>query len=66
MKWVIDKIYVRNPIQFTSVRRNEVKSKILAGNVLQVYNGADKPLYISTKMRILFREHQCFCAMCLM
>lgn len=28
MRWIIDKIYVKNPIQFTSVRRNEVTSKI--------------------------------------
>lgn len=55
MRWVIDKIHVVNPVQFTSVRRNEVKSKILAGNVLQVYNGADKPLYISTKAEIVQR-----------
>lgn len=34
MRWIIDKIYVKNPIQFTSVRRNEVKSKILASNGL--------------------------------
>lgn len=61
MKWVIDKIYVRNPIQFTSVRRNEVKSKILAGNVLQVYNGADKPLYISTKEDIVQRASLLLC-----
>ena len=38
MKWVIDKIYVRKPIQFTSIRRNEVKSKILASSVLNVMN----------------------------
>ena len=25
LRWVIDKIYVKNPIRFTSVRRNEVK-----------------------------------------
>ena len=55
MRWVIDKIYVVNPVQFTSVRRNEVKSKISAGNVLQVYNGAKKPLYISTKAEIVQR-----------
>ena len=61
MRWVIDKIYVRNPIQFTSVRRNEVKSKILAGNVLQVYNGADKPLYISTKEDIVQRASLLLC-----
>ena len=55
MKWIIDKIHVVNPIRFTSVRRNEVKSKILASNVLQVYNGADKPLYISAKSDIVQR-----------
>ncbi len=55
MKWVIDKIYVKNPIRFTSVRRNEVKSKISANNVLQAYNGADKTLYISTKEDIVQR-----------
>ena len=55
MRWVIDKIHVVNPVQFTSVRRNEVKSKISAGNVLQVYNGAKKPLYISTKSEIVQR-----------
>ena len=27
MRWVIDKIYVRKPIQFTSIRRNEVKKR---------------------------------------
>ena len=52
MRWVIDKIHVVNPVQFTSVRRNEVKSKISAGNVLQVYNGAKKPLYIALPSRL--------------
>lgn len=28
MKWCIDKIYVKKPVKFTSVRRNEVKSKV--------------------------------------
>ena len=55
MKWVIDRIHVVNPVRFTSVRRNEVKSKILASNVLQAYNGAKKPLYISTKSDIVQR-----------
>lgn len=55
LKWVIDKIYVIRPIQFTSVRRNEVKSKISAGNVLQAYNGSKKPLYLSTKSEIVQR-----------
>ena len=55
MRWIIDRIHVVNPVRFTSVRRNEVKSKISAANVLQVYNGADKPLFISTKAEIVQR-----------
>lgn len=55
MRWKIDQIYVNKPIRFTSVRRNEVKSKISASNVLNVYNGGDKPLYISTKTDIVQR-----------
>ena len=55
LNWVIDKIYVKNPIRFTSVRRNEIKSKASANNILQVYNGADHPLYISTKDDIVQR-----------
>lgn len=55
MKWIIDKIYVQKPIAFTSIRRNEVKSKISANNALQVYNGSNKPLYLSTKAEIVQR-----------
>lgn len=55
MQWVIDKIYVRKPIQFTSIRRNEVKSKVLAGNVLSAINGGEKPLYISSREEIVQR-----------
>lgn len=55
MRWIIDRIHVVKPVQFTSVRRNEVKSKVLASSVLQNYNWADKPLYISTKADIVQR-----------
>ena len=55
MRWVVDRIQIRKPIQFTTIRRNEVKSKILASNVLSVINGADKPLYISSKEEIVQR-----------
>lgn len=55
MKWIVDKIYVKKQIQFTSVRRNEVKDKILAGNVLQVINGAEKQLYLSSREKIVQR-----------
>lgn len=61
LKWVIDKIYVNKAIRFTSVRRNEVKSKISANNVLSVYNGAKKPLYISTKEDIVQRASLLLC-----
>lgn len=33
MKWVIDRIYVRAPIRFTNIRRNEVKDTISARKV---------------------------------
>lgn len=33
MRWVIDKIYVLNPIRFESVRRNEIGSKISESKV---------------------------------
>ena len=59
--WVIDKIYVKKPIRFTSVRRNEVKSKILASSLLQAYNGADKPLYISAREDIVQRASVLLC-----
>lgn len=56
MRWEIDRIYVNKPIQFTSVRRNEVKSKISANNVLPAYNGKQKKqLYISSKAEIVQR-----------
>ena len=55
MRWVIDRIYVNKPIQFTSIRRNEVKSKILANNVLPVYNCSQRSLSISSKAEIVQR-----------
>lgn len=55
MRWVIDRIYVRKPIEFTSIRRNEVQSKVQCRNVLTVMNGGDKSLYISTKKDIAQR-----------
>lgn len=55
MRWMIDRIYVNKPIQFTSVRRNEVKNKISANNVLSAYNGNSRRLFISTKAEIVQR-----------
>ena len=61
LRWIINKIYVMKPIQFTSVRRNEVKSKIPVRNVLQSYNGANKQLYLSTKTEIVQRASVILC-----
>ena len=54
-RWIVDRIYLRKPVRFTSIRRNEVKSKISANNVLSVMNGGDKPLFISSKEDIVQR-----------
>ncbi len=53
MKWVIDKIHVCNPIEFTNIRRNEVKSKVLASNVKAAMNGTGQitPIYTSTDIQ---------------
>lgn len=48
LKWVVDKVYVLEPIRFTNIRRNEVKSKISASNVRSVMNGGKAELFIST------------------
>lgn len=55
MRWVMDRIYVRKPIAFTSIRRNEVKSKVLASSALTAINGGENPLYISSKQDIVQR-----------
>lgn len=55
MRWQVDRICVVNPIQFTSIRRNEVKSKALATSALSVMNGGNKLLYISSKEDIVQR-----------
>lgn len=52
LKWIVDRIYVLNPIKFTSIRRNEVKSKISATNVKGVMNSGEGELYISTSVDI--------------
>lgn len=49
MCWVVDKIHIKKPIQFTTIRRNEVKNKLSASNVLTVMNGGEKSLYINSK-----------------
>lgn len=55
MRWHIDRIYVLNPIAFTNIRRNEVKSKISAREVRTAMNRGGGDLYISTKEDIAQR-----------
>lgn len=46
MRYTIDRIHVLNPIRFTNVRRNEVKSKALASTMRTAATGGGKlPLY---------------------
>src|SRR6056297_1567099 len=44
IRWVIDQIHVLNPVRFTNLRRNEVASKIPAGNVRKAMKGDSSPL----------------------
>ena len=49
MRYTIDRIHVLNPIRFTNVRRNEVKSKALASTMRTAATGGGKLPYINTK-----------------
>lgn len=50
MRYVIDRIHVLNPINFTNVRRNEVKSKALASTMRSAMLNPEKALpYINAK-----------------
>lgn len=47
MKWVIDRIYVRSPIRFTNIRRNEVKDTISARKMKAVMESGGE-VYLET------------------
>ncbi len=56
LHYQIDKIYVLNPIRFTSVRRNEVKSKITGSGVKSaIKNQTYEALFLNTKSEIVQR-----------
>lgn len=46
LRYTIDRIYVCSPIRFTNIRRNEVKSKILCGDLKRACFGSREPIYI--------------------
>ncbi len=51
LKWIIDRIYVRAPIRFTNVRRNEVKDTVKASSIEKLMkNGGES--YIATSESI--------------
>lgn len=52
LKWKIDRIYVLNDIHMTNIRRNEVKSTVMASNVLAAMRGGQAPLGIYTSQDI--------------
>lgn len=46
IRWVIDKIHVLNPIQFTNIRRNEVSDKVSTSVARSVMSGNERPFYL--------------------
>ena len=48
MRWFIDRIHVCAPIQFTNIRRNEVKDTISARKVKRVMESGQGELYLAT------------------
>lgn len=47
MKWQVDRIYVRSPIRFSNLRRNEVKSTVSARTARTVMERGRGELYLS-------------------
>ena len=56
LRWRIDRIHILNPISFTSIRRNEVLSKISARNVRQAAQGGRQELYLAAPQEIVQRS----------
>ena len=44
----ITKIYMLNPINYISIKRNEVSKKISGANVVKAYNGNEEEILLST------------------
>lgn len=66
IKWIIDKIHVINPIQFTNIRRNEISEKISFSSIAAIANGENKPFYIDTlekrqQRASLILKDVCYC-----
>ncbi len=48
MRWIIDRIYVCNPIRFTNIRRNEVSQKVNSSSILSEMNGKKQAVGLNT------------------
>lgn len=55
LRWHIDKIYVLSPIRFANIRRNEVKSKLLASAARSAMRGGAEEIYLATSEDIAQR-----------
>ena len=49
LRWIIDKIYVMNPIRFTNIRRNEISATLSAAKAKTVMSGGNADLFICTQ-----------------
>ena len=49
MRWVVDRIYVLNPIRFTNIRRNEVSATLSGQKAKTVMSGGQADLFINTR-----------------
>lgn len=62
LRYVIDRIYVMNPIRFTNIRRNEVKSVIPKPSKKTLSDGlCEKELYINVRDDIQQRAAMILC-----
>ena len=48
LRWVIERIYVRAPIRFTNIRRNEVKDKLNSRKARTAMERGEGELYLAT------------------
>lgn len=49
LRWIIDAIYVLNPIRFTGIRRNEVSTPISKDDAKKMMNGSGKGYLVTTE-----------------
>lgn len=55
IRYVIDRIYVLNPIIFTNIRRNEVSEKLSCDKALTAMNNGSGNLYLASTTKIMQR-----------